>query len=239
VRIENKPYIDLVIERHAYSPNRKMVEGDLMLTHYRESHGDKWIDAEMVFGIAHGRLWLRETATQNPFNGGESRRCDRSFANMFSRNLLNQGFGKGVLDWGRARPETDPAYVEPIDIVTGTEPHHGMVQTRINTVRTEHGWRPDWQLVPRNGPSFTYERTSFFHHLVFPTSQEAMDAGIKDMGRRIADLRALGAFDIEAYGQSITYGYDRCRAINAHRERIEVIAALVPTEDDERPAARL
>lgn len=235
VRIKNPPYIDLVIERHAYNANQKMTQGSLILTHYREVYGDKVLDAEMVFGIAHGRLWLQETATQNPFTGGESRRLDRSFANMFSRNLLNQGFGKGVLDGGDVRPETDPAYVEPIDIVTGTESHHGMVQMRINSVRTEHGWRADWQLVPRNGPCFTHERTSFFDDPVYPTSQEAMDAGIADLGRRIADLKALSAFDIEACGVSMDNGYARCRAINAYRQLpegpIDVTPGQVPVQD--------
>lgn len=218
VKVQNEPYIDLVIERHAYSPNRKMVDGELMLTHYRHGNGDKWIDAEMVFGIAHGRLWLRETATQNPFTGGESRGCDRSFANMFSRNLLNQGFGKGFLVWDQEIPVTDPAHVDPIDIVMGSEPYNGLVQMRIAAESSEFGWRPEWQIVPRTGRSFTIEGINPFRDQVYPTSQEAMNAGIADLGRRIADLKALDAFDMDLYGSNVDYAYARCKSINAYRQ---------------------
>lgn len=95
LKIENPPYTDLVIERLP-DPG-----GDrLYLTHYLRVNGDSVLDAEMVFEIRkNGTLRLAETATQNPFRGGELRGRDVSFANMFSKNLLDQGFGAGKVLW--------------------------------------------------------------------------------------------------------------------------------------------
>jgi hypothetical protein len=86
LRIENEPYIPLVVERH----------GDqLYFTHYLTQNGDMFIDTEMVFGIAEGGyLTLRETAVQS--FGGEFRRCDRGFARLFARNLNHQGFAEAA-----------------------------------------------------------------------------------------------------------------------------------------------
>ncbi|MEM6517723.1 MAG: strawberry notch C-terminal domain-containing protein [Cyanobacteria bacterium P01_C01_bin.70] len=83
MRIENEPYIPLVVER----------QGDeLYLTHYLTQNGDMFIDAEMVFTVLpEGQLRFKETAVQS-LVGGESRRPDRSFAQMFSKNIVNQGF---------------------------------------------------------------------------------------------------------------------------------------------------
>jgi hypothetical protein len=81
-RIENEPYIPLVIERH---------DNRLYLTHYLTENGDTFIDSEMVFTIDRdGGLTLAETAVTSL--GREWRGCDRSYATMFSRNLLHQGF---------------------------------------------------------------------------------------------------------------------------------------------------
>lgn len=95
LKIENPPYTDLVIERLP-DPG-----GDrLYLTHYLRVNGDSVLDAEMVFEIRkNGALRLAETATQNPFRGSELRGRDVSFANMFSKNLLDQGFGAGKVLW--------------------------------------------------------------------------------------------------------------------------------------------
>lgn len=97
LKVENPPYIDLVIERLP-DPG-----GDrLYLTHYLRMNGDSVLDAEMVFDIRkNGTLRLAETATQNPIRGGELRGRDVSFANMFSKNLLDQGFGAGKVLWPR------------------------------------------------------------------------------------------------------------------------------------------
>ena len=88
LEIENEPYIPLVVERHS---------DELYLAHYLQQNGDSFIDSEMVFSIKDdGQLQLKETATQNPFQGGESRGCDRIFAQVFSRNVQTQGFGEAA-----------------------------------------------------------------------------------------------------------------------------------------------
>ena len=86
LRIENEPYIPLVVERH----------GDqLYLTHYLTQNGDMFIDTEMVLGISEqGRLALQETAVQSL--GGEYRGYDRGFAQMFARNINHQGFAEAA-----------------------------------------------------------------------------------------------------------------------------------------------
>lgn len=97
-QIPNKPYIDLVIERHAVGPKGNP---QLMLTHYVTQNGDAMIDSEMVFDIlSNGQLRLMETAVRGPY--GEVRGFDKSFAGMFSRNLLAQGFDKAALNLSKA-----------------------------------------------------------------------------------------------------------------------------------------
>lgn len=115
LKVENSPYMDLVIERLP-DPG-----GDrLYLTHYFRSNGDSVMDAEMVFCIRkNGTLRLVETATQNPFSGGELRGRDVSFANMFSKNLLDQGFGVGKALWPREeeqRVDAEPTETSTADI---------------------------------------------------------------------------------------------------------------------------
>ncbi|MFB2834237.1 strawberry notch C-terminal domain-containing protein [Floridanema evergladense] len=88
LKVENNPYIPLVIERHG---------NELYLTHYLEQGGDTFIDSEMVYRIGDdGSLKLKEVATQNPFTGGEARSHDRGFAQMFSSNLIAQGFAEAT-----------------------------------------------------------------------------------------------------------------------------------------------
>lgn len=86
-KIENEPYIPLVVERH----------GDkLYLTHYLEQNGDLYIDSEMVFKVhpASGQIRLKEIAMT--FMGMERRTFDRGYAQMFSRNILDQGFAQAA-----------------------------------------------------------------------------------------------------------------------------------------------
>ena len=88
--VANEPFTPLSIERHGQ---------ELYLTHYlKDSYGDLFLDAEMVFKVSfQGQLTLAQTATQNPFNGGEYRSNDRRFGQTFSSNLLAQGFGAAAL----------------------------------------------------------------------------------------------------------------------------------------------
>ncbi|MCM3609156.1 hypothetical protein M4D49_27100 [Cupriavidus pauculus] len=112
VTLLNPPYSDLVIERLP-SP-----DGDrLYFTHYLEANGDRFLDSEMVFAIkSTGHLVLAETAVQNPIRGGELRGRDVSFANMFSKNLVDQGFTQAKVKW----PEED-AVLDAADATTRTD----------------------------------------------------------------------------------------------------------------------
>jgi hypothetical protein len=105
-KIENPPYIPLSIEKH----------GDrLYFTHWinfpsdDDPYKELVIDAEMIFRKRAGKLRLLETATRNPLNGGEARGCDHEFAEMFSENLLAQGFGGPVLPGGGLEEDGLPA----------------------------------------------------------------------------------------------------------------------------------
>lgn len=92
--LANPPYMDLVVERHGFGAPTNT----LYLTHYFDQNGERVMDAEMVFAIDRGRLRLKETATIS-FRGGELRGLDRAFANVFSRNLLQQGFDEATVTW--------------------------------------------------------------------------------------------------------------------------------------------
>ncbi|MBE9109811.1 strawberry notch C-terminal domain-containing protein [Nodosilinea sp. LEGE 07298] len=88
LKIENEPYIPLVVERQL---------DELYLTHYLEQNGDTFIDTEMVFKIQEdGQLRFKEVATQDPIRGGELRAPDRLFAQTFSRNIQHQGFAEAA-----------------------------------------------------------------------------------------------------------------------------------------------
>lgn len=87
LRIENEPFIPLVVERQA---------DELYLTHYLTQNGDMFIDSEMVFRVrGEGQIEFKETAVQS-LRGGESRLPDRAFAQVFSKNIVQQGFAKAA-----------------------------------------------------------------------------------------------------------------------------------------------
>ena len=86
LRIDNQPYQPLSVERQG---------NQLMLTHYAQQGGDKFIDTEMVFNLRDdGVLKFAETAVGGPY--GEARASDRSFATMFAKNINNQGFAEAA-----------------------------------------------------------------------------------------------------------------------------------------------
>ncbi|WP_155523992.1 DUF6908 domain-containing protein [Nodosilinea nodulosa] len=100
LRIENEPFIPLVVER----------QGDeLYLTHYLTQNSDMFIDSEMVFRVqGEGRIEFKETAVQS-LRGGESRLPDRAFAQIFSKNIVQQGFAEAahVQLQAQAAPEVE------------------------------------------------------------------------------------------------------------------------------------
>lgn len=85
LKVKNEPFTPLSIER---------LGNELYLTHYlADYYGDLYIDSEMVFDVSSsGQLSLTQTAVQNPLTGGEYRHNDKKFGNLFSKNLLDQGF---------------------------------------------------------------------------------------------------------------------------------------------------
>jgi hypothetical protein len=98
VKIENKPYLDLCIEKHGIQ---------VMITHYFEQNGDLIPDPDMEFEILNGEwspvalqlaigIYYRaaEYRDGKRFVNPRQLREQRQFANMWARNLLSQGFGK-------------------------------------------------------------------------------------------------------------------------------------------------
>jgi hypothetical protein len=87
-RIPNPPYMDLVIERLA-----DPVSGQILsFAHYYEQAGDLVNDGEMIYQIGKdGQITLSETISSG---GYQSDTADHTFARIFSKNLLDQGFGK-------------------------------------------------------------------------------------------------------------------------------------------------
>jgi hypothetical protein len=100
LKVENQPFTPLTIERHGK---------ELYLTHYlADDYGDLFLDAEMVFNVsAQRQLTLTQTASQNPLTGGEYRtNGDRSFGQIFSRNLIEQGFGAAALSANQTKQQS-------------------------------------------------------------------------------------------------------------------------------------
>lgn len=88
VRLKNEPWMDLYISKD-YGTNL------IRLTHYYIQNGDMMHDGEMNFHIKDGRLALNQVAVA--LYGTPRYAYDRSFANMFSKNLIDQGFEKATL----------------------------------------------------------------------------------------------------------------------------------------------
>ncbi|MGD1941647.1 MAG: strawberry notch C-terminal domain-containing protein [Leptolyngbyaceae cyanobacterium] len=104
LKVENEPFQPLSIEAH------EMTGGDrqLYFTHYATANGDMFIDAELVMNAdSQGQLKFAETAAYNPFTGGESRAPDQEFGQMFSANLLDQGFGEAAANAHVAQQQSE------------------------------------------------------------------------------------------------------------------------------------
>jgi hypothetical protein len=96
-KIKSGAYQDLVIETHAVSEDTQRI-------HFIQYDGGN-IDSEMIFdaNIYSGILKLAEIAYMGPI--GEVRRskigrAEKSWANTFSKNLVDQEFDKGMVDGG-------------------------------------------------------------------------------------------------------------------------------------------
>jgi hypothetical protein len=86
IKIENDPYIPLVVEALNGPEGRSVY-----LTHYIQQNGDTFHDGEMVFTLrADGHLSFQESAARGP--AGEVRGYDSSFAAILANNVIEQGF---------------------------------------------------------------------------------------------------------------------------------------------------
>lgn len=105
IRVENAPYMRLVIERVGeFGPDRVPV---VSVAHYYTQNGDAMRDPEMTFAVTDDGTWLPLTYTQDNVglyqeamfeHGGAVlvragiRRELLSFARTWNRNLRDQGF---------------------------------------------------------------------------------------------------------------------------------------------------
>lgn len=103
-KVENEPFKPLVIEAHDIGGGDRK----LYLTHYNQENGDTWIDAELVMKLeATGSLHFVETASYDPYTCGESRLLDAAFGELFSSNLVTQGFGAAAAKAQAAHREAE------------------------------------------------------------------------------------------------------------------------------------
>ena len=74
-----------------------------------------FIDSEMVFRVrGEGQIAFKETAVQS-LRGGESRIPDRAFAQIFSKNIVQQGFAEAAKAQLQAQAEPEVSPQEPED----------------------------------------------------------------------------------------------------------------------------
>lgn len=103
VKIESKPFMPLIIERH---------ETQVVVAHYYLQNGDLIPDPDMEFEVSHDGSWL-PVAIQ--FASGNYKRAiitdeagrllinprerldQKLFSDMWARNLRAQGFDKGLI----------------------------------------------------------------------------------------------------------------------------------------------
>ncbi len=130
LKVPNEPFIPLAIERH---------DTDLHFIHWlTDSAGDLFIDSEMIFQLdAMGRLTLLEVAVQNALTGGELRGKDKSFAQLFSGNILEQGFAQAAQQTQEPQVQAVP---EPENLVETLPP--------AKSLPKQKAW--EWQQVDRS-----------------------------------------------------------------------------------------
>jgi hypothetical protein len=96
--IQNPPFEDLQVKR----------EGDrLTFSHYRDGDRPKARDGQMEFQILpNGQLVLVKTSAD--FDGRTYNSCDKSFANLWAKNILEQGFHEEDAQRDRILAVIDP-----------------------------------------------------------------------------------------------------------------------------------
>lgn len=149
--IENGPYIPLVVERHA---------DQMYLTHYsKDQSGELFIDSEMVFSINEGKLKLEQTAVQNPFTGGEARGLDRPFGDMFTKNIIDQGFAEAAAKQSsEVTQETQTEEVNAPEPVVMEEPVEAPTQSE--SLQSEEMKPTVEQIAPQPPPEQNQAQTA-------------------------------------------------------------------------------
>lgn len=250
LKIENPPYMDLVIERLP-DPG-----GDrLYLTHYFRSNGDSIMDAEMVFNIRkNGTLRLAETATQDPIRGGELRGRDVSFANMFSKNLVDQKFGEGKVLWPREERAAidveddvvDIAQQAPAAVITTQavedyvveQIHHAI--TRLNPVPearkvVSEVESTDYSIenILQAHPAVTNRHADVESHRQFVEAGKSVDngrirkrvIGTREIPTFTEDAAAAAAAQLAAADPTATSPVPELQKVNVYGESDEIAAA--------------
>jgi len=173
LRIENEPFIPLVVER----------QGDeLYLTHYLTQNGDMFIDSEMVFRVrGEGHIEFKETAVQS-LRGGESRLPDRAFAQIFSKNIVHQGFAEA------AKAQLQAQAAPEVEAVSQREPEddRALMREDIRQYLEVKEQYPDAIVLVKSPDQQFYEaffegaRPLMEHLEMIGTS---MESGVKELGR--------------------------------------------------------
>ncbi|MBW4653793.1 MAG: strawberry notch C-terminal domain-containing protein [Kaiparowitsia implicata GSE-PSE-MK54-09C] len=173
LRIENEPFIPLVIERQ---------RDELYLTHYLTQNGDMFIDSEMVFRVRdEGHIEFKETAVQR-LRGGESRLPDRAFAQVFSKNIVQQGFAEAAHAQLQAQVEPEVEGVSPQE----PEDERSRMPSDMRQYLEVKEQYPDAIVLVKSPDQRFYEaffdgaRPLIEHLEMIGTS---MESGIKELGR--------------------------------------------------------
>jgi hypothetical protein len=244
-RIENEPFIPLVVER----------QGDeLYLTHYLTQNGDMFIDAEMVFTVLpEGQLQFKETAVQDP-RGGESRIPDRQFAQIFSKNILKQGFAEAAKAQKQQAQET-------VEIETVTETPAYNYKPEIDRQVLPADIRGYMEFKDQHLDALVLVQTSDqrFYETFFEDAQQlgqaleliltSKESGIPEVGRVVAAgfpvksldkylelLREKGAVIlVEKDGQPVVYSQQVAETTEFEAESLSVEATSDLVQEPDSP----
>ncbi|PSR19301.1 hypothetical protein C8255_02775 [filamentous cyanobacterium CCP3] len=225
LRIENEPFIPLVVER----------QGDeLYLTHYLTQNGDMFIDSEMVFRVrGEGRIEFKETAVQS-LRGGESRLPDRAFAQIFSKNIVQQGFAEAA----KAQIQVQ---VEPeVEVVSPQEPEdeRSQMPTDMRQYLEVKDQYPEAIVLVKSPDQRFYEaffegaRPLIEHLEMIGTS---MESGVKELGRvRVAGfpVQSLHKYldRLTQHGEVVIVDGDGAIAVHPHQPPALVVEEPTPPD---------
>ncbi|MFQ4138138.1 strawberry notch C-terminal domain-containing protein [Nodosilinea sp. PGN35] len=224
LRIENEPFIPLVVER----------QGDeLYLTHYLTQNGDMFIDSEMVFRVrGEGQIEFKETAVQS-LQGGESRIPDRAFAQIFSKNIVQQGFAEAAQVQIQAQVEPEVSPQEPED-------ERSQMPSDMRQYLEVKEQYPDAIVLVKSPDQRFYE--AFFegawplieHLEMIGTS---MESGVKELGRvRVAGfpVQSLHKYldKLTGHGEVVIADGEGAIAVHPHQPLAIAVEEASPPEPE-------